>query len=77
MLHIYLLGGLRVEVDTQPMAKSHLSAVAGLWAYLLLQPPRPISRQQAAFALWPDLDETTAYARLRRMLLGMTQQGSE
>jgi DNA-binding SARP family transcriptional activator len=67
MLNIHLLGRLRVEVDGRPLAQSQLAAVAGLWAYLLLQ-PHPVTRQQTAFALWPDVDEATSLARLRRTL---------
>src|SRR5271165_1320135 len=39
-----------------------------LLTYLLLHRAKPVSREMAAFTLWPDDDETSARTNLRRHL---------
>ncbi len=68
MLRIYLLGGLRAELDGHPLPLPEGPDLALLWAYLLLHPQRRINRSQLAFTLWPDHREEEALAHLRRCL---------
>jgi DNA-binding SARP family transcriptional activator len=68
MLHLSLLGDFRAEVDSRPLPVTQFSDLIRLWSYLVLHPWRPISREQLAFILWPDLNESKARARLRACL---------
>jgi DNA-binding SARP family transcriptional activator len=68
MLHIHLLGNLRIFLDQQPFRFPGLPKTLPLWAYLLLQREVALTREQVAFTLWPDEDETSARSNLRRHL---------
>ncbi|MBN1991823.1 MAG: AAA family ATPase [Anaerolineae bacterium] len=68
MLHIHLLGQLRVFFNNHPLDVAARPKVESLLAYLLLQRNQTLSRDTAAFALWPDVSETDARANLRRHL---------
>ena len=74
MLHIYLLGGFRVEIDSvfsnrpETLLLPKVQGLVELWAYLLLHSHRPIQRDQLAFMLWPDESEESARRQLRSCL---------
>jgi DNA-binding SARP family transcriptional activator len=68
MLCIYLLGGFRVEIDSEPLQLPKVQGLVELWAYLVLHLHRPIQRDQLAFMLWPDESEESARAQLRSCL---------
>ena len=57
ILHIQLLGGFRVLLDTTPVTTLDLPRLQALLAYLLLQRGMPKARQHLAFLLWPDSTE--------------------
>ncbi|MBC8078104.1 MAG: hypothetical protein H7Y32_18650, partial [Chloroflexales bacterium] len=68
MLQVHLLGHLRVLMNDEPWPFHSRPKALPLWAYLLLHHDHPLSRDQIAFALWPDTSEGEARANLRRHL---------
>lgn len=73
MLHIHLLGPLRLIMNEQPYPVAGLPKSKLLLAYLLLHRAAPCPRDQAAFTLWPDVSEQEARANLRRHLYDLQQ----
>jgi DNA-binding SARP family transcriptional activator len=72
-LLIRLLGGFSAEFNGSPLPTPGHTDLVRLWSYLLLFNQRLISRDQLAFTLWPELDESDARARLRRNLHRLRQ----
>ena len=70
-LALYLLGPPRVELDGEEIHISRRKAVA-LLAYLAVT-RRPSNRDSVATLLWPELDQSTARARLRRALAALRE----
>lgn len=68
MLAIHLFGHMRLLVDGKTQKFTALPKSLPLLAYLLLNRKTPLSRANLAYQLWPDCDETTARANLRRHL---------
>ncbi|MGA8099440.1 MAG: hypothetical protein WB810_12375, partial [Candidatus Cybelea sp.] len=68
VLAVRLLGGARFAFGQTPWRFSAPPRTLPLLAYLMLQREKPVPRDVAAFALWPDDDEVTARANLRRHL---------
>ncbi len=68
MLHIYLLGSFNLTLADQPQRFTALPRTLPLFAYLLLNRHRPISRESLAFTMWPDVNEAEARSNLRRHL---------
>ena len=62
----YLFGAPRLEYLDQPVAIDTRKALA-LLAYLLIE-KQPQSRDTLAALLWPESDQTSARAALRRTL---------
>src|SRR3954462_6924389 len=56
-LHIQLLGTFHCLLDERPLFLAHKPRQQALVAYLLLHRHAPPTRQQVAFALWPDSSE--------------------
>src|SRR5579872_3298985 len=68
LLRVGLFGTPRFVVGDEPWRFSAPPKTLPLLAYLILRRDKPVSRQAAAFALWPDEDEPAARANLRRHL---------
>ncbi|HEY4721232.1 MAG TPA: AAA family ATPase, partial [Anaerolineae bacterium] len=68
MLRITLLGQPSLHVNASPLRFSTPPKTLPLLAYLLLHASQATSREQIAFALWPDESERAARANLRRHL---------
>lgn len=68
MLDVALFGHVRLACDGKDIPFAARPKVAPLLAYLLLNCRQPISRDNLAFALWPDESEAAARANLRRHL---------
>ncbi|MBL8058698.1 MAG: tetratricopeptide repeat protein [Anaerolineales bacterium] len=71
MLRVYLFGAPRVDRDGQPAGTDRRKALA-LLAYLALEGGRP-AREKLAALLWPDYDQSRAFAYLRRTLWELNQ----
>jgi len=65
-LSITLLGPPRLELDGAPVHISYRKAIA-LFAYLAVT-GQPHTRESLAALLWPENDQSSARAGLRRML---------
>lgn len=68
LLKICLLGGLSITYQQQPLTDISSSRTQSLLAYLLLHRHINQSRQQIAFALWPDSLDGQARTNLRKEL---------
>jgi DNA-binding SARP family transcriptional activator len=67
-LSICLFGNARFSYDGEPWRFSAPPRTLPLLAYLILRRGKVVTREAAAFALWPDDDESTARANFRRHL---------
>jgi predicted ATPase/DNA-binding SARP family transcriptional activator len=67
-LDVQLLGRFRLISGGQPVETLAQARLQHLFAYLLLHPDRAISRQQLAFAFWPDTSDDRARSNLRNLL---------
>src|SRR5438105_12184631 len=67
-LRIRLFGGFEVHVEGDPLPPLRTRKGQWLLALLVLRADRDVSREWLASALWPDSDESTALANLRRSL---------
>jgi DNA-binding SARP family transcriptional activator len=67
-LQIHLLGPFRLLQGGQTLAGFDQARLQRLLAYLVLHPAVPISRQQLAFAFWPDTTDQQALKNLRTLL---------
>ena len=65
MLDVELLGHLRLSHDGRPVGGVRNPRLV---AYLLLHRDRPRTRDEVAFALWPDSGDGQALTNLRREL---------
>src|SRR5579862_4125796 len=67
-LTIMLFGPMQVLVQGRPLP--HLRSRKALWllALLTLRHDRPVERDWLAGTLWPDVDQTQAFANLRPVL---------
>ena len=70
-LTLTLFGSPRIELDQQPITVDTRKAIA-LLAYLALA-RQPHSRDALAALLWPDYDQSHAYAALRRTLSALNK----
>ena len=70
-LALYLFGSPRIELDHQPVTVDTRKAIA-LLAYLALA-RQPHSRDSLATLLWPEYDQSHAYAALRRTLSALNK----
>jgi DNA-binding SARP family transcriptional activator len=68
ILRIHLLGNFRLVGDGRPIAGLAQVRLRDLIAYLLLHRDAEISRQQLAFAFWPDTPDGQARNNLRTLL---------
>ncbi|MBV9333645.1 MAG: AAA family ATPase, partial [Candidatus Eremiobacteraeota bacterium] len=68
MLTVALLGRVQLAWDGKNVPFAARPKVVPLLAHLLLNCRRPVSRDDVAFALWPDDTEAAARANLRRHL---------
>ena len=67
-LQLHLLGPFRLLQDGQPVAGFDQARLQHLLAYLVLHRAAPVSRQQLAFAFWPDTTDGQALKNLRTLL---------
>jgi predicted ATPase/DNA-binding SARP family transcriptional activator/Tfp pilus assembly protein PilF len=65
---ITLFGPLQVRVNGLPLPALRSRKPLWLLALLTLRPNRPIEREWLAGTLWPDLDQSRAFANLRSVL---------
>src|SRR5262245_7826206 len=72
-LHIQLLGGFRLDIDTTPVTTFDHPRLQALLAYLVLHRSTPQSRAHLAFLLWPDSTEAQARTNLRTLLHRLRQ----
>jgi DNA-binding SARP family transcriptional activator len=70
-LALTLFGSPRIELDQQPIAVDTRKAIA-LLAYLAMA-RQPHSRDALAALLWPEYDQSHAYAALRRTLSALNK----
>ncbi|MFZ6028864.1 MAG: tetratricopeptide repeat protein [Chloroflexota bacterium] len=68
MLYIHLLGHFYLFDGEAPRPFTALPKTLPLWAYLLLNRGKALTRQHLAFLLWPDEPEEKARTNLRRHL---------
>jgi predicted ATPase/DNA-binding SARP family transcriptional activator len=68
VLRVYLFGTPRLEYGERRVSLGSRPRIVTLFALLLMRRGRPIGRDDAAFALWPDAAESAARAELRRYL---------
>ncbi|MBV9699583.1 MAG: AAA family ATPase [Candidatus Eremiobacteraeota bacterium] len=68
LLAIRLFGGAQFSFDARPWRFAAPPRTIPLLAYLVLHRGKALPRDVVAFALWPDDDEATARANLRRHL---------
>lgn len=68
MLHIHLLGHLRLFEAEQALKFAAFPKTLSLFAYLLLHRAEALPREALAFTLWPNVPEAEARANLRRHL---------
>lgn len=73
MLHIQLLGGVRVQRQDMPVTPLLQPRLQALLAYLILHAGAPQPRIALAARFWPDLPETKAGANLRTLLFRLRQ----
>src|SRR5512143_3811620 len=73
LLHIHLLGELRLIYDGQPVTTVQAPRVQALLAYLVLRRGVPQPRQHLAFILWPESSEAHARSNLRQRLHELRQ----
>ena len=66
-LRIKLFGQLTLTSETEAVAGVNHARLQELLAYLLLHRNAPVSRQQLAFAFWPDSTEEQARTNLRNL----------
>lgn len=67
-LDIRFFGHANVSYGGVPIKLAKRSTTLAMLAFLILRRGKPISREAVAFTLFPDLDEATALAELRRYL---------
>ena len=67
-LVIRLFGHADISCDGSPLKFAKRATTLAMLAHLVLQRGRAISRESLAFTLFPDVDEATALAELRRYL---------
>lgn len=67
-LHVQLLGSFRVTRGNDQVVDLDQPRLQFLLAYLLLHRDAAISRQQLAFAFWPDTSDEQARSNLRTLL---------
>jgi predicted ATPase/DNA-binding SARP family transcriptional activator len=67
-LEVSLLGGFRLRCGDQPVKGFAQARLQHLLAYLVLHRRTPVSRQQIAFAFWPDTSDEQARSNLRTLL---------
>lgn len=67
-LHIQLLGGFLLSVESRPLALPHAPRLEALLAFLVLHRTTPQPRRHIAFCLWPDSSEAQAQTNLRHLL---------
>src|SRR5262245_21229914 len=67
-LTLTLFGPMQVRVQGRPLP--HLRSRKTLWllALLTLRHDRPVEREWLAGTLWPDVDQSQAFANLRPIL---------
>lgn len=68
MLQLHLLGPFRLLRDGSPVAGFEQARLQHLLAYLVLHRAAPVSRQQLAFAFWPETTDQQALKNLRTLL---------
>ena len=72
-LEVNLLGGFRITAGHERLVGFDQARVQQLLVYLLLHRRVPCSRQQIAFAFWPDTPDKQALKNLRTLLARMRQ----
>ena len=68
LFRISLLGPMRLIFDDRPWKLIRSRYTLPIFAYLLVHRAEFVSRETLAFTLWPDQDEATAIATLRRYI---------
>ncbi|MBI4788394.1 MAG: hypothetical protein HY782_15285, partial [Chloroflexi bacterium] len=68
LLHIHLLGDLRVTRGAEPVPAITSVRAQSLLAYLVLRAGVPQSRRHLAFLLWPDSSDEQSRSNLRKLL---------
>src|SRR5215813_8429577 len=67
-LVITLFGPMQVQVQGQPLPRLRSRKALWLLALLTLRHGRPVEREWLAGTLWPDVDQSQAFANLRPAL---------
>lgn len=73
LLALRLLGGFAAEVRGAPFDAFATDKVRALLAYLALESPQAQRRAHLATLFWPDWDERSALANLRKSLFRLRQ----
>jgi predicted ATPase/DNA-binding SARP family transcriptional activator len=75
VLEVRLFGRPRIAVEDVVLPFHAPARSFSVLAFLLLDRGRPLARESVAFALWPDLPETEARAKLRAHLHYLISEG--
>lgn len=67
-IRIELLGNFRATADGEAVPALHKGRLQSLLAYLALHRDAAVPREQLAFTLWPDSNESQARTNLRQLL---------
>src|SRR5215471_14023920 len=67
-LTLTLFGPMQVRVEGQPLPSLRSRKALWLLALLTLRHDRPVEREWLAATLWPDVDQSRAFANLRPIL---------
>src|SRR5215469_8761905 len=67
-LTVILFGPMQVWVQGQPFSHERSRKALWLLALLTLRHDRPVEREWLAGTLWPDVDQSQAFANLRPTL---------
>jgi DNA-binding SARP family transcriptional activator len=70
-LALQLFGPMQVRVQGQPLPPLRSRMILWLLALLPLRPNRPVEREWLSGVLWPDRDQSQAFANLRPVLSGL------
>src|SRR5579859_6987217 len=74
MLHIEMMGGLRVRCGNEVLAQYTPQQTGVLLALLAINLDRPCSRETLIATIWPDADVDSGRASLRQGLYKLRQQ---
>ena len=73
MFQLHVFGGFEFTNDGRSLVGFDATRLQALLTYLVLRRHAPTTRQQIAYALWPDVAETQARSSLRQLFHQLRQ----